>query len=497
MMTRAILIVAFTCSIGPASGQAPASQTPSYGETLELARASLARKDSASALGLLDQALRLNPEGSDAFVLLGRAYAGLGRYAEATAALQRATTLIPSESPEWVEARYLMADSLARQERNEEALQALADVEARVPSRRGVHLDMGQIHLAVGRLEAAATEFKKEIALAGGGEPDALLRSARQGLGIASYRMGENDAALASLKNAADTVETRYHLGLTLARLSRNEEAAAQLRDVLKLEPDHRGALQNLARCAAALGLTEERQRLFTRFDELYRKDEEAHALRIKVRDLRSQADERRRAEDLGGACDALRRALLLEPGDVALMIDVGQCLGRTGHPQPAEETLRGALAVDPLNALGHYSLGRILADRERLPEALEELKTAARLEPMSITYHTALGQIYARMKRADEGVAELRLARRLAPASPDAAFNLGLGLAQAGALAQARDEMQAALELGFARPQIHQMLAQIYRGLGDLEQSAKEQELFERLTSPSPEAPPAERPKR
>jgi Tfp pilus assembly protein PilF len=69
------------------------------------------------------------------------------------------------------------------------------------------------------------------------------------------------------------------------------------------------------------------------------------------------------------------------------------------------------------------------------------------------------------------------------------------LGLAQAGALAEARDEMQAALALGFARPQIHQMLAQIYRRLGDLERSAREQEIFERLSRSAADGPPKERP--
>ena len=100
----------------------------------------------------------------------------------------------------------------------------------------------------------------------------------------------------------------------------------------------------------------------------------------------------------------------------------------------------------------------------------------------MAQSYHLALAQIYLRLDRADQGVRELRLARRLSPDDPAASFNLGLGLAQSGSLREAAAEIETAVRLGYNDPAAHQALAQIYRTLGDLERSAKEQRLFEQL---------------
>ena len=74
----------------------------------------------------------------------------------------------------------------------------------------------------------------------------------------------------------------------------------------------------------------------------------------------------------------------------------------------------------------------------------------------------------------------ELRFARRLAPSDPTTGFNLGLGLAQTGNMPEAAAELETALEQGLREPAAHQALSQIYRAMGDMERSAREQRLYE-----------------
>jgi tetratricopeptide (TPR) repeat protein len=459
-----------------------ATPPAAYVESIHSAREALARGDTVSALAMLDHALRIDPEGAEGFALLGQAYRRLGRYAEAQSVLERAVALLGEITPAGQDALCELAAALGDAERNEDAIATLKKVIALAPDRPGAHRDLGMINLVIGRLEAAAAEFRKEIALHPPGARNAVLASAYEGLGIAAYRTGDDDTALDALSRAPDTIEARYNLGLALARRGRNEEAAAAFRDVLRREPDHRGALQGLARAAGALGLEDERGQSLRHFQELYAAQEAGHALRLRVRDLRKQAQDKVTSGDVAGAVAAMEQASKLSPDDVDILLDLGRLLARAGETARSEQAYRGAIQRDPLRAEAHYRIGRILGDRGDLAGAVTSMEKAAGLEPMAVPYHVGLAQLYLRAKRAEDGVRELRLAKRINPADPSGSFNLGLGLAQTGHLPEAAAELESAVKQGYGDPVAHQALAQIYRALGDAERSAKEQQLFESL---------------
>lgn len=472
-----------------AAVSSPAAAGDAYQEAIRRAATALDAGDASSGLSLLDQALRENPEGAEAFLLLGRAYESLGRHEEAATAFQRGADLLGPDSARGLDALYAMAGSLAELERNVEAVAALQRVLAAQPNRPSIHRDLGMIHLAVGRLQAAAEEFRLEIASSGpqgsasAGVPSEVLGSSYEGLGIASYRLGDDRDAIEALRRAPDTVEARYHLGLALARSGRQEEAAETLRQVLAKDPDHRGALQALARAAAALGREEERSQALARFQDLYRLEEESQALRVRIRDLRKDAERKALAGDMAGAAAALGQAATLDHRETEVLLDLARWQYRAKDPAGSEASLRKLLSMQPLQPEAHFTLGRIQADRGDLPAALRSLEQACRLAPTSASYHIHLAQVYLRANRTEDGVRELSLARRLNPSDPTSSFNLGLGLAQAGRLQEAARELEAAVALGFKEPVIHQVLSQVYAGLGDTERSARERETFERLS--------------
>ncbi|MFQ5844368.1 MAG: tetratricopeptide repeat protein [Planctomycetota bacterium] len=466
-------------------GEPPAAYLAFVGE----AREALARGDTASGLAALDRALRVHPEGADAFMLLGRTYLRLGRYGEASSAFGRAADLLGAAAPEGVAALCARADALARQEKNLEAIDALQRALAAAPRRHTIHHDLGRIRLALGQLQAAAGEFRKEIALhrAPGGsparaEPGSPLASSYEGLGIAAYRMGDDEAALAALASAPETVEVLYHRGLALSRLGRHEEALEAFRGALARDPDHRGALQNLARSAGALGLQQERRHALARFGDLYREEEQAKAVRVRVRDLRKAAERKALSGDLDGATALLDEAAGLAPDDLDLLMDLARWQYRAGERSRSERTLRRVLEREPLRAQAHYRLGRILAEQGDVEGAIASLERACQLAPMVLSYHVHLAQAYLRMGRAGEGVRELRLARRLEPDDPDGSFNLGVGLAQAGALREAAAELERAVRQGYGRPQVHLVLSRVYEGLGRTERSRKERQIYEQM---------------
>ena len=484
-MTRILLVVSLLTIL--AAGLASAAVTPEYDDLIRQTRAAIARGDSAQALVFLDQALRINPAGADLFILMGQVYRGLSRHAEAAAALRKAADLLGEKTTAGQDALCEVAAALASSEQNLEAIETLQRVLELAPRRIGVHRDIGEIELAQGHLAAANGQFRTEIALHEGLASDRALTDAYAMLGVTAYRMGDDETALAFLAKSPDTVDTRYHLGLSLARRGRNEEAAVALRDVLSREPNHRGALQNLARVAGVLGLEQERRAALDRFASLYKEEEESQALAIRVKNLRAAAERKVSAGDPAGAVAQLSESSRLAPDDPELLQDLGRLHVMAGDKATAEGIFRQIVQRDPLRAEAWYRLGRLLADSGRLPEAIGAFEKATQIVPLSTSYHVALAQLYLRTNRAPDAVRELRLARVLNPRDPDGAFNLGLGLAQAGSMSEAATELEEAQRLGYKEPVIHQVLSRIYASLGDAARAEQEKQMFESLTGAKP----------
>jgi len=496
-----LLCVSLPILVSAHAAEAPDVAAGAYESLLEDAQKAIASGNVNGGLAALDQAVRMRPDGEEALSLLGRAYLEMKRYPQASAALRRAVALA-DRAPQALEARLRdrtdLAVALARDEKSDQAIDVLREVLAIAPERATIHHDMGRIEMGIGRLEDAAAAFREEIALLAKspGSSAQDLASSLEGLGIASYRLGDDRAAIdafekrSKLEGLAETVEGSYHHGLVLARLGRAEEAAARFRETLRLDPDHRGALQNLARADAALGLDEERKSSLSRFQALYTKEEEAKSRKIKVGDLRAEARRRADGGDASGAVALLAEAARLAPDEVEIQLDLGRYRHRAGDLEGGERTLRALLESHPLDAEAHFLLGRILADRGDVQGALAAFVRASQIEPMSLSYHTSLAQTYLRMRRNEEGLRELRLSRSLDPANPEAAFNLGLGLAQSGALREAVDAMREAIRIGYSDPIAHQVLAQIYTALGETDRAAEEKAAFERMRAPSKKKP-------
>ncbi|MFQ5766000.1 MAG: hypothetical protein ACE5GT_13850, partial [Rhodospirillales bacterium] len=103
--------------LGPASGTTGTGPTP-YTAAIQQARDALARQDASAGLVWVDRALRANPAGLDALILLGRTQMRLEQYDTAAAAFQRAADLSDPGSVENIQALFVKADALARQEKN-------------------------------------------------------------------------------------------------------------------------------------------------------------------------------------------------------------------------------------------------------------------------------------------------------------------------------------------------------------------------------------------
>jgi Flp pilus assembly protein TadD len=479
-------VLAWMLILAPAAPPSAAA-----GRAVASAEAALASGQPREALTFLDEALRVEPENADALMLLGRTMLGLERHEESATAFRRAAEVRGETTGAGLDALCALADALTRQGHSREAIATLLRVRETAPRRPSVNHDLGRIYLVVGELEAAARSFRQELDLKPEGPPrgasDPVTLSSWEGLGLAAYRMGDDDLALEALSKAPPTLDAKYHTGMALLRKGRSEEALAALREVLDKDAENRGALQAVARAAGALGRDDERKEALARFAAIYKKDEEQRALRVKILELRTQAESLAQAGDVSTAVARLEEAARLSPSDMDIVLSLGRLLYASRDLPRAEKAFREVLEHQPTHADARYRLGRLQAETGDFTSAVQSLELACRMSPMTLSYHVHLAKLYMREARAADAVRELRLARRLSPGDPDSAYNLGLGLAQAGAFAEAAAELEAAVAQGHKDPRVHQVLAGVYARMGDAARAKQAEETFRRLSGSPP----------
>jgi tetratricopeptide (TPR) repeat protein len=115
--------------------------------------------------------------------------------------------------------------------------------------------EVGETHLMVEDLPKARAAFQRATEL----EPEQWILLLK--LGFVEYNMGENAAALRSLRNGLDLapealeddttqslyVEGLYYLGLAYRDAGRPDQARKLFRSVLQFNPQHSGALEAAA----------------------------------------------------------------------------------------------------------------------------------------------------------------------------------------------------------------------------------------------------------
>jgi len=186
---------------------------------------------------------------------------------------------------------------------------------------------------------------------------------------------------------------TNYNYGRALQSEGRIEEAMAQYRVVLELDPANAGAHTNLGVLFAGRG-------------------EHEAALRHFRAAAASAADEPRNHANLGAelatqgrtaeAIASFERALALDPRDAGVRFNLGTALAAAGRAQEAIRQLEEAIRLEPGNARAHNNLGILLASTGHAAEAIPRFETALRLDP-----------------KFREAAANLERARELVAAAP------------------------------------------------------------------------------
>ena len=275
---------------------------------------------------------------------------------------------------------------------------------------------LGVIAYQAGAYETATRMLQRAVAAGGG------VAAYRAALGAALHGAGKLDEALAEYRHAL-TLEpedetTHFRLANLLVCQGKVQEARVAYEKALCLRPDYAEAHNNLAvllreegrleeatsHCKQALGLKPEYAEAHTNIGNLL-------------------ADQGRPDEAIAHH----RRAIALNPHAVDAHINLGHVLRRQGNFEDARLSLQQALTLRPNSAEAQNNLGSVFEDEGKLDEASVHFRRAIALQPSYVEAHNNLGNVLRKQVHYTEARHSYNQALALRPGYVEALWNRSL----------------------------------------------------------------------
>jgi len=219
----------------------------------------------------------------------------------------------------------------------------------------------------------------------------------------------------------------------------RLNEAEQLYRAVLKIAPNHAGALHRLGVLSSEQGQFEQAVGLFRRA-------------------LATDPNSARAHNDLGIALAALRRpkeaadqyakAVALEPGFAEAHNNLGDALSSLGRNDEALASFERAVELNPDFAEAHNNLGNGLAVLQRPAEAIAHYERAVTLKPELAEAHFNCAIALTTVQQPEQAIAQYEKAIAIKPDYADAYAGIGKALTRQSRHADAIGKFEQALAL-------------------------------------------------
>ena len=347
-----------------------------------LAEALLSLDQYGEASGHLQALSVAQPSSPQIWAALGRSYEGIAR--DAFGKLQQ---LDPDSPYVWL----LAADVLTVEEKYPQAFSLVKKAQEALPTLPGVHQTLARVYAASGHADWAAVEQKLAdqerpactavpvaCAYLAGKLPDVLSRTSSASQAAALYwrARAANDLAgnaFVTLEKLPPSVE-RFVVRAGIARdQGQPLEAAAQLREALKLSPGDPGLERDLA---GALYAARDFEAALPLLEKLHGIARDSPDVLVALGEALLQSQQVERAVTL------LTRAVTIDPSLIPAHATLGRALVQAGEHARAVPHLEKALASDADGSV-HYQLAQAMqrtgnAERAKVLLAEYQKRSAA-----------------------------------------------------------------------------------------------------------------------
>ena len=317
------------------------------------------------------------------------------------------------------------------------------NAQALAPTDRRWPYYLGHLYKTQGEFAKAAASFEQALALGADDVPTMLA------LGEVHLELGRPEAAEALFTRAlsAQPGSVWARLWLGRAALTRQdyakavehlEEAEVHLRqrDIGTVQPD---PLMETMHQSLRSAITYEREGV----QALSRGDWEA-------------------------AAASFREAIELAPANPSLRHRLGTALSMMGDERESVTQFEEAVRVSPEYAGAHYSLGVVMEGRGRFEEALDRFSAAVRYEPSYVEARLRLARVLRRIGRPNDALSEYAQVIDTDPRLIEAPFGYAMALVGLRRYQEARDRLAEGMTLYPDQPIYAHALARLLAAAPD-----------------------------
>ena len=271
-----------------------------------------------------------------------------------------------------------------------------------------------------------------------------------------------------------------YYLGSVEASLGKHTEAAATLREAVRLKPDYPAARLKLADSLFAAGEPRPSRRIY---EAVLKEDPGAATAyyglgRIKEaqRELAAAVEDYRKACELFPSFAAAHYALALASrrlGDTAAAQEHLALYQKTPLAQPpVPDPLRDAVKELNAGAQEHLARGVRLEAAGQMDQAIAEHERALEIDPKMAQAHTNLITLYGKMGQVEKAAQHYRAAVEINPNMVDAHYDFGVLMYGQGKYREAGEAFRKALEINPHYAEAHNNLAFVLERQGRIEEA-------------------------
>jgi tetratricopeptide (TPR) repeat protein len=509
---------------------------PEYADAHQNLGAVLTSSDAADAVKELEAALSLQPRLLKAQYNLALAYEASSAHGPAKASEQLLKLL--AVEPHYPRAEFALGRSLLRQGKVSEAVEHLRLAVEQEPEHGEAHYQYGLALSRSGKRAEGAAEIQKSRELIAAGEKE---QTARLDMAEASAAIdqGNPDQAIPKINRVIrtwpDAAEPHFLLGKALEKKGEPQQAIAEFRTTLEIDPAHKQAKAALDRLATPTVAGDDPQRIKA-FEDLIRtgRFETAEGL------LRAYVDERPRSSwawyalayslygqrKIGDSIKAASQSLQLNVKNAEAHKLLGRDLMIIGRFDAAKVEFEQGAIYDPKSPEMPYNLGRLCSIQDNWPDAKRHFESAIRLDPGYMEAYDGLGlaleslgddvaattsykksielnearnaRFYSpyvnlsslsnRTGNRDTALEYARKALEVNPKADGALFQMAKAHEAKGDLNAAAEALNQAIEINPRISSYFYVLGTVYRKLGRFDESKTAMESFRKLDRESNE---------
>jgi len=269
-------------------------------------------------------------------------------------------------------------------------------------------------------------------------------------------------------------------LGLLYMQMGKREEAIAQLRETLRLDPSRTDARDSLvqlwtADAGEALKADNPEKALASLLQARKQKPEDPDVeYRLGMVALRMSL--------FADASEAFQSVLVLKPDDAAALYGLGRAqIGEAKFPE-AKTSFAKYVQLHPDDASGQFALGLVLQTLQETESARRCFQRSIELRPSQTESYFRLGLLDLDQNRLDEAEANFRTTLKRDPKHAGALTGSGRVAFQRKNYDEAARELRGAIASDPSLREAHYYLGLDYARLGQTEESAKELEVATKL---------------